>query len=159
VLFVCIVLAHARWRIVHMHITEPPSAQWTARQVVEASPWETIPRDLLRDRDAIDSTAFHNRVGTLGSEEVRIVPRLPWQKPSCERVIGSMRREALTMSSCCTSGICAASYDLTWPPITIGEPTGRWKEMRQSQERASHRHWVRSGSDRKSAVCIISTSA
>ena len=55
VLFVFIMLAHERRRIVHFNITEHPTAQWTTQQIVEAFPWETAPRYLLRDRDAIYS--------------------------------------------------------------------------------------------------------
>ena len=58
VLFVFIMLAHERRRIVHVNITEHPTAQWTAQQIVEAFPWETAPRYLLRDRDAIYGEAF-----------------------------------------------------------------------------------------------------
>ena len=53
VLFVFMMLAHERRRIVHFNITEHPTAQWTAQQIVEAFPWETAPRYLLRDRDGI----------------------------------------------------------------------------------------------------------
>src|SRR5262249_51500257 len=95
VLFVCIMLAHERRRIGHCNITEHPTAQWTAQQIVEAFPWESAPRDLLRDRDAIYSVAFQQRVKHMGIKEVKIAPRSPWQNPSCERLIGSIRREVL----------------------------------------------------------------
>jgi putative transposase len=95
VLFVFIILAHDRRRIVHFNITEHPTAQWTAQQIVEAFPWDTAPRYLLRDRDSIYSTVFQDRVSHMGIEEVKIAPRNPWQNPYCERVIGSIRRDAL----------------------------------------------------------------
>ena len=95
VLFVFIVLAHERRRIVHVNITEHPTAQWTAQQIVEAFPWDTVPRCLLRDRDAIYSLAFQQRIKNLGIKEAKIAPRSPWQNPYCERVIGSIRRDAL----------------------------------------------------------------
>ena len=95
VLFVFIMLAHERRRIVHVNITEHPTAQWTAQQIVEAYPWETAPRYLLRDRDAIYSSSFQQRVENLGIKEVQTAPRSPWQNPYCERVIGSIRRDAL----------------------------------------------------------------
>jgi transposase InsO family protein len=95
VLFVFIMLAHDRRRIVHFNITEHPTAQWTAQQIVEAFPWDTAPRYLLRDRDSIYGAAFQNRVGNLGIEEVKIAPQSPWQNPYCERLIGSIRRECL----------------------------------------------------------------
>jgi putative transposase len=95
VLFVFIMLAHERRRIVHFNITEHPTAQWTSQQIVEAFPWETAPRYLLRDRDAIYSGAFQHRVQNMGIEEVKIAPRSPWQNPYCERLIGSIRRDVL----------------------------------------------------------------
>jgi len=39
VLFVFIVLAHARRRIVHFNVTEHPNAQWTTRQLSDTFPW------------------------------------------------------------------------------------------------------------------------
>lgn len=95
VLFVFIMLAHERRRIIHFNITEHPTAQWTAQQIVEAFPWDTAPRYLLRDRDAIYSGAFQQRLKHMGIEAVTIAPRSPWQNPSCERVIGSIRRDVL----------------------------------------------------------------
>ena len=95
VLFVFILLAHARRRIVHFHVTEHPTAQWTTQQIVEAFPWETAPRALLRDQDAIDSVAFQDRIKPMGITEVKIAPRSPWHNPSCERLIGSLRRDVL----------------------------------------------------------------
>ena len=62
VLFVFVVLAHDRRRVVHVNVTDTPTAQWTAQQLVEAFPWETAPRYLLRDRDAIYGVVFSRRV-------------------------------------------------------------------------------------------------
>jgi hypothetical protein len=95
VLFVFIMLAHERRRIVHVNVTEHPTAQWTAQQIVEAFPWDTAPPYLLRDRDAIYGMAFQERVEHMGIEEVKVAPRSPWQNPYCERVIGSIRRDVL----------------------------------------------------------------
>src|SRR6185503_6770160 len=74
VLFVFIMLAHERRRIVHFNITAHPTAQWTAQQIVEAFPWDTAPRYLLRDRDAIYSVAHQHRMKNIGIEEVKIAP-------------------------------------------------------------------------------------
>jgi putative transposase len=95
VLFVLVLLAHDRRRIVHVNVTEHSTAQWTAQQVVEAFPWDEAPRYLLRDRDRIYSDAFRQRVRNMRIEEVLIAPRSPWQNPYVERVIGSIRRELL----------------------------------------------------------------
>jgi len=65
--------------MVHFNITEHPTAQWTAQQIVEVFPWDTAPRYLLRDRDSIFSADFQERVGHTGIEEVKIAPRSPCQ--------------------------------------------------------------------------------
>jgi hypothetical protein len=82
---------------VHFNTTEHPTAQWTAQQIVEAFPWDTAPRYLLRDRDrdSIYGKSLHQRVKHMGIDEVKIAPRSPWQNPYAERVIGSIRRECL----------------------------------------------------------------
>ncbi len=95
VLFVFIILAHERRRIVHFNVTEHPTAQWTAQQIVETFPWDSVPRYLLRDRDCIYGTVFQERVSHMGIEELKIAPRSPRQSPYCERVIGSIWREVL----------------------------------------------------------------
>ena len=60
------VLAHDRRRVVHINVTDTPTAQWTAQQIVEAFPWETAPSYLLRDRDAVYGVAFSSRVSDHG---------------------------------------------------------------------------------------------
>ena len=95
VLFVFVVLAHERRRVVHINVTDAPTAQWTAQQLMEAFPWETAPRYLLRDRDAVYGVAFSSRVQTMGIHEVKTAPRSPWQNPYVERLIGTLRRECL----------------------------------------------------------------
>ncbi len=95
VLFVFVVLCHDRRRIVHFNVTEHPSAEWTAQQTVDAFPWDTAPRYLLRDRDRIYGGYFDRRVEGLGIEQVLTAARSPWQNPFVERMIGSIRRECL----------------------------------------------------------------
>ncbi len=95
VLFVLIVLAHERRKVVHFNVTEHPTAQWTAQQLVEAFPWDTAPKYLLRDRDAVYGDWFQRRVRSLGIEQVLTAPRSPWQNAYAERLIGSIRRECL----------------------------------------------------------------
>ena len=95
VLFVLVLLAHHRRRIVHVAITDHPTAAWTAQQVIEAFPDDTAPRWLLRDRDTIYSDAFRRRVAGMGISEVVCAPSSPWQNPYAERLIGSLRRECL----------------------------------------------------------------
>lgn len=90
-LFVFVVLSHARRQVVHFNVT----AKWTAQQIVEAFPWDTAPRFLLRDRDRIYGDAFRKRVDSMGMEEVMTAYRSPWQNAYVERLHGSVRRECL----------------------------------------------------------------
>jgi hypothetical protein len=81
--------------VIHFNVTEQPTAAWTAQQTVEAFPWDTAPRYLLRDSDNIYGDYFRGRVTAMGVDEVPIAARSPWQSPYVERVIGSIRRECL----------------------------------------------------------------
>jgi len=94
-LFVFIVLRHDRRELVHVNVTDHPTAVWAARQIIEAFPEETAPRFLLRDRDAIYGEAFTRQVERMAIREVLTAPRAPWQNPFVERLIGSIRRECL----------------------------------------------------------------
>jgi hypothetical protein len=47
-LYVMIILAHDRRKIVRFDVTVHPTASWLSRQVTEAFPWDTAPRYLLR---------------------------------------------------------------------------------------------------------------
>lgn len=93
-LFVLVILAHERRRIVHVAVSDHPTAAWTAQQLRDAFPWNEAPRYLVRDRDA----AFYGWTTTaaaLGIEEILTAPRSPWQNAYAERLIGSIRRECL----------------------------------------------------------------
>jgi putative transposase len=93
-LFVLVILAHARRRVVHVAVTDHPTAAWTAQQLREAFPGDEAPRFLIHDRDS----AFHAWIATAEAmriEEVLAAPRSPWQNAYAERLIGSIRRECL----------------------------------------------------------------
>jgi len=95
VLYVFLVLAHDRRRIVHVGVTAHPTAEWTAQQLREAFPWETAPRYLLRDRDCIFGRDFVDQVMAFGMSEVLATTGSPWQRAYIERLIGTIRRECL----------------------------------------------------------------
>ena len=94
-LYVMIILAHDRRRIIHTAVTKHATAGWLSHQLTEAFPWDTAPRYLLRDRDASYGSEFCKRVDAMGITEVVTGPRSPWQNAYVERVIGSIRRECL----------------------------------------------------------------
>ena len=93
-LFVLVMLAHERRRLLHVAVTEHPTAAWTSQQLRDAFPWDQAPRYVLRDRDhAFDGWA--DTAKAMGIEEVLTAPRSPWQNAFVERFIGSARRECL----------------------------------------------------------------
>ena len=95
VLFVLVILSHQRRRIVHVHITDHPTATWSAQQVIDAFPDDTAPRWLHRDRDRIYGDTFQRRIAGMGIAQIVSAPASPWQNPYAERLIGSIRRECL----------------------------------------------------------------
>ena len=70
ILFVFIVLAHDRRRIMHFNVTAHPTAEWTAQQMLEAFPFDTAPRYLLQDRDRIYGQEFRNQMAVMNINEV-----------------------------------------------------------------------------------------
>jgi transposase InsO family protein len=95
VLYLFLVLAHDRRRILHFNVTAHPTAEWTGQQVREAFPFAQLPRYLLRDRDAIFGHDFREQLRDMGICEVLSAPRSPWQRAYVERVMGSICRECL----------------------------------------------------------------
>jgi putative transposase len=95
ILYVFLVLSHERRRVVHFNVTEHPTAEWTAAQLMQAFPWDTAPRYMLRDRDRVYGEAFRTLAAEMEITEVLTAPRSPWQSPYVERLIGSIRRECL----------------------------------------------------------------
>jgi transposase InsO family protein len=74
---------------------EAPNAACTGQQIIEAFPWDTAPRYLLRDRDGTYGIEFLRRVDAMGIEQVATSARSPWQNPFVESMIGTIRRECL----------------------------------------------------------------
>jgi hypothetical protein len=89
VLFVLVVLAHQRRRVLHFNVTQHPTALWTGQQIIETFPEDTALR-YLRDRDKIYGEEFRQRIPSLGMEEVLSVPANPWLRVYVERLIGSI---------------------------------------------------------------------
>ena len=157
ILFVFVVLLHHRRRIVHFNVTEHPTAAWTAQQIVEAFPDDTVPRWLLRDRDAIYGDDFRHRVAGMGIDEVISGPSSPWQNPYAERLIGSIRRECLDHVVVLGERHLRRILTGYVRIITVREHISRWRKTRQRLDacRASPR--VTWSPSRKSAVCTTVT--
>jgi transposase InsO family protein len=93
VLYVFFVLSLERRRLIHVNVTEHPTAEWAAQQIVEAVGPDAGLARLIRDRDKIFGAAFDRRVDNLGLTQFRIAARCPWQNGFAERWVGTARRE------------------------------------------------------------------
>jgi len=94
-LYGLVVIHLDRRRLVWTNVTANPTAEWIARQITEAFPWDQTPRYLIRDRDRAYSAVVTQRLQAMGIRDRPIAPRSPWQNANVERVIGSIRRECL----------------------------------------------------------------
>jgi putative transposase len=95
VLYIFLVLAHDRRKVLHFNATAHPTTEWVCQQLVHAFPYDTMPRYLIRDRDGIFGAQVKQQFLDMGIHEVLIASRSPWQSPYVERLIGSVRRECL----------------------------------------------------------------
>ena len=94
-LFVLVILRHQRRWLISLTVTTNPTAEWIARQITEAFPWDEAPKYLIRDRDASYGHAVTRRLAAMGIRDHPTAPRSPWQNGHAERLIGSIRRECL----------------------------------------------------------------
>ena len=95
ILYVFLVLSNARRRIVLFNTTDCPTSCWIGQQIVEAFPWDTASKYMIRDRDKKYGDEFIRRVESLGIRQILISTQSPWQNPYVEPVIGSIRRDCL----------------------------------------------------------------
>ena len=94
-LSILVILRHQRRRLISLTVTSNPTAEWIARQITEAFPWNEAPKHLIRDRDASYGHAVIRRLAAMDIRDHPTAPRSPWQNGHAERLIGSIRRECL----------------------------------------------------------------
>jgi transposase InsO family protein len=94
-LFVLVILRHQRRRLISLTVTTNPTAEWIARQITDAFPWNEAPDYLIRDRDGAYGHAVTRRLGAMGIRDHPTAARSRWQNGHAERLIGSIRRECL----------------------------------------------------------------
>ena len=87
--------AFDRRDMVWINVTTNPTAEWIARQITEAFPWDDAPKYLIRDRDQIYGAVFTRRLRAMGIRDKPAAPASPWQNGFAERLIGSIRRECV----------------------------------------------------------------
>ena len=81
--------------LVWINVTQNPTAEWIARQLTDAFPWNEAPRYLVRDNDRIYGEVALRRIRAMGIRDKPIAPASPWQNGFGERLIGSIRRECV----------------------------------------------------------------
>ena len=94
-LYAFVIVRLDRRDLIWISVTRHPTAEWIARQVTEAFPWNEAPRYLIRDRDRIFGAVVTRRLRTMGIRDKPIAPASPWQNGFAERLIGSIRRECV----------------------------------------------------------------
>jgi len=92
-LYVFVILSHDRRRVIHFGVTAHPTSERAARQSLEAFPWNSASRYILRDRDGSYGEKVCEAASWLGIREVLTAPQSPWQNGYVERLIVSIRRE------------------------------------------------------------------
>jgi transposase InsO family protein len=94
-LYAFVIIRLDRRDLVWINVTTSPTAEWVARQITEAFPWDEAPRHLIRDRDRIYGSVVTRRLRAMGIRDKPTAPASPWQNAFAERLIGSIRRECL----------------------------------------------------------------
>ncbi len=94
-LFVLVILRHQRRRLISLTVTSNPTAEWIARQITDAFPWNEAPDYMIRDGDGCYGLAVTKRLTAMGIRDHPTARRSPWQNGHAERLIGSIRRECL----------------------------------------------------------------
>ena len=98
--------------LVWINVTANPTAEWIARQITEAFPWDGAPRYMVRDRDRIYGAVVTRRLRAMGIRDKPIAPASPWQNGIAERLIGSIRRECLDHVICFGRGTSAPHSEI-----------------------------------------------
>src|SRR3979490_810192 len=94
-LYALVIVRLDRRDLVWINVTTNPTAEWVARQITEAFPWDEAPRHLIRDRDRIYGSVVTSRLRPMGTRAKPTAPASPWQNGFAERLIGSIRRECV----------------------------------------------------------------
>jgi hypothetical protein len=68
-LYAFVIVRLDRRDLVWINVTKKPTAEWVARQITEAFPWDEAPKYLIRDRDRVCGTIITRRLRAIGIRE------------------------------------------------------------------------------------------
>jgi transposase InsO family protein len=140
-LYAFVIVRLDRRDLVWINVTSNPTAEWIARQITEAFPWNEAPRYLIRDRDRVYGTVVTRRLRAMGIRDKPIAPGSPWQNGFAERLIGSIRRE------CVDHTIVLGEAHLRWILLRYAAYYNEWKTHRSLDKDAPIRRAIqRAGS-------------
>jgi hypothetical protein len=86
-LFAFLILGHGRRQLLWFAVTRHPTAEWLARQITEAFPWDRAPTYIVRDNDRAFASVFTRRIQAMGIRDRPTSFRSPWQNGHVERRI------------------------------------------------------------------------
>jgi transposase InsO family protein len=153
-LYAFIIVRLDRRDLAWINVATNPTAEWVARQLTEAFPWDGAPGYMIRDRDRIYGTVVIRRLRAMGIRDRPIAPASPWQNSFAERLIGSIRRECLdhiiVLGEAHLRRIlksCALYYNETRTALGFGEgcarfspgSANRWDQFTRHPRRTSQR--------------------
>jgi transposase InsO family protein len=132
-LYAVVIVRLDRRDLVWINVTANPTAEWIARQITEAFPWDDAPHYLVRDRDGVYGPAVTRRLRAMGIRDKPIAAGSLWQNGFAERLIGSIRRECTDRIIALGEGSYVGSCDPTHITTTKWEHIDLWTRIRQSR--------------------------
>jgi len=143
VFHVFVVIRHGRRDVVRCSVTTSPTSAWVAQQLRETFPFESAPRFLIFDRDAIFSAGLTATIRSMLMEPTRTSYRSPWQNGVAERFVGTVRQELLDhvivlnerhLRQLIESFVTYCNADRTHLGIGKDSPWGRHVEQRPGRK-------------------------
>lgn len=140
VLYVFLVLAHERRKVLHFNVTDSPTAPWTAQQLTEAFAYSSPPRYLLRDRDSIYALEFQAEPPLWAWSKSSSRLAAPGRILSLSASLAPFGASAWTPRSCSMpgtyTGCCPSISSITIATGLIGH----WNKIVPSRARSNRRN-------------------